>query len=103
MKIKQLNIKELEKMHYEVEILYKYLQVTPLRNPKYDAAVAHIRTIGDLLIEEEIIDVIRKVDAIEEEKKTEFFGPDHWDADGINHNAGLKDNGDGTYACIRPE
>ena len=47
-----------------------------------------------------------------------FFGPDQWDADGVDHvqriletkniycktkNGYLKDNGDGTYSCIRPE
>ena len=55
------------------------------------------------LIRKEKEEEIVKKDAVEEEKKTEFFGPDHWDCDGINHDAGLKDMGDGTYACIRPE
>ena len=42
------------------------------------------------------------------EKHEYFFGPDHWDCDGVDHTARLtkgylKDMGDGTYACIRPE
>ena len=42
------------------------------------------------------------------EKYEYFFGPDQWDADGVDHTARLnkgylKDMGDGTYACIRPE
>ena len=52
------------------------------------------------------------------EKYEYFFGPDQWDADGVDHvqriletkniysktkNGYLVDNGDGTYACIRPE
>ena len=54
-------------------------------------------------------EVIEKKDAVEEEKKEEeeeFFGPDQWDADGVDHlyhltkNGYLKDMGDGTYACI---
>ena len=40
-----------------------------------------------------------------------FFGPDRWDEFGVDHvqriletkKGYIKDMGDGTYACIRPE
>ena len=40
-----------------------------------------------------------------------FFGPDQWDEFGVDHvqriletkKGYIKDMGDGTYACIRPE
>ena len=52
------------------------------------------------------------------EKYEYLFGPDQWDENGVDHvqriletkniynktkNGYLKDMGDGTYACIRPE
>ena len=45
------------------------------------------------------------------EKYEYFFGPDQWDADGVDHVQRIKESNkgylldmqDGTYACIRPE